>query len=254
MNPIDLNDPPDEVARDSVKRLSNSAPNSSAVAVGPEGKEKEKEAPQTQARGVWVKFDAGGPVWISHLELNKDAVWCEDASSLKAHSSALESENASLKLEVQRLTERAFEGASPRHEREMERMRAANRELARERDEAKAALEEAKVRLARGDAISATARGLNQGALEAMGAERDSLRSKVAELEAKLVEATKVKAALPFRWRCIECESGSGVFPTEAEAEMAGQEHASTCPARLKLIDQIAAYRLVVADLARGGK
>ncbi len=84
--------------------------------------------------------------------------------------------------------------------------------------------------------------------------ERDSLRSRVAELEAKLVEATKVKAALPFRWRCIECESGSGAFPTEAEAEMAGQEHASTCPARLKLIDQIAAYRLVVADLARGGK
>lgn len=230
-------EPPDEQQRDAVKKPSSKA-------VGSRGLGEQDFA---ECIACSLKYGAPG-LCVSCLH-NRDLT-----SSLKAHSSALESENASLKLEVQRLTERAFEGASPRHEREMERMRAANRELARERDEAKAALEEAKVRLARGDAISATARDLNQGALKAMGAERDSLRSKVAELEAKLVEATKVKAALPFRWRCIECESGSGAFPTEAEAEMAGQEHASTCPARLKLIDQIAAYRLVVADLARGGK
>lgn len=172
-------EPPDEQQRDAVKKPSSKA-------VGSRGLGEQDFA---ECIACSLKYGAPG-LCVSCLH-NRDLT-----SSLKAHSSALESENASLKLEVQSLIE----------------------------------LREAHYK------------------------QILDLRSKVAELGAKLVEATKVKAALPFRWRCIECESGSGAFPTEAEAEMAGQEHASTCPARLKLIDQIAAYRLIVADLARGGK
>lgn len=59
-----------------------------------------------KARGVWVRFEPGGPIWIREdLLPGSGAVWCErvDGGATERHWAEVNAENASLKNDLEKL-------------------------------------------------------------------------------------------------------------------------------------------------------